>query len=69
MYRAHFISKISDGDMGNSETHVWPDFSLSCKYIDLKIHKDLFNKSEEVGRLLNHIMEYPEKYLEKSDKK
>jgi four helix bundle protein len=32
-YPAHFVSKISDADMENSETQVWLDFSLSCKYI------------------------------------
>ena len=33
-YEAHFIAKISDADMENSETQVWLDFSLSCKYIN-----------------------------------
>ena len=69
LYEAHFISKISDADMENSETQVWLDFSISCKYIDSKLYKDLYNKSEEIGRLLNHMIEYPEKYLKKADKK
>jgi four helix bundle protein len=69
LYEAHFISKISDADMENSETQVWLDFSISCKYIDSKLYKDLFNKSEEVGKLLNHMIVYPEKYLKQSDKK
>ncbi|MDO8550818.1 MAG: four helix bundle protein [Ignavibacteria bacterium] len=47
-YPAHFISKISDADMENSETQVWLDFSLECKYIDSKLYKDLLIKSEEV---------------------
>ena len=33
-YPAHFISKISDADMENTETQVWLDFALACKYID-----------------------------------
>jgi len=68
-YEAHFISKVSDGDMENSETQVWLDFSLKCNYIDLTLHNNLLEKSEEVGKLLNHMIEYPEKYLRKSDKK
>jgi hypothetical protein len=29
------------------------------------IYKDLFTRSEEVGRMLNHMVENPEKYLRK----
>ncbi len=32
-YKAHFISKLSDSDMENSETNGWLKFSLACKYI------------------------------------
>jgi len=68
MYEAHFISKISDADMENSETQVWLDFALECKYILKEEHKEFLNKSEEVGKMLYHMIEYPEKYLRKSDK-
>ena len=61
-YRAHFVSKISDADMENSETQVWLEFSLKSKYISGEIFSDLINRSKEIGRLLNHMMEYPEKY-------
>ena len=33
-YKAHFVSKSSDGDMENTETRVWLDFAYSCGYID-----------------------------------
>lgn len=61
-YEAHFVSKISDADMENSETQVWLDFALACKYITEDIFANLTEKSEEVGRLLNYMMENPEKY-------
>ena len=67
-YEAHFISKTSDSDMENSETQVWLDFAFSCKYIEKSIHQSLMKKSEEVGRLLNHMIEFPEKYLKSADK-
>lgn len=65
-YPAHFVSKTSDSDMENSETQVWLDFALACEYISESIHKSFIEKSEEVGRLLNHMMENPEKYSRKS---
>ena len=64
-YEAHFISKISDADMENSETQVWLNFALACEYISQEINDDLTNKSEEIGRMLNHMIEHPEKYRRK----
>jgi four helix bundle protein len=67
-YEAHFVSKTSDADMENSETQVWLEFSLKCGYIEVKLYHALLTDSEEVGKLLNHMIEYPEKYLKTSDK-
>lgn len=65
-YEAHFVSKVSDADMENSETQVWLDFSHECKYISKETHDNLIARSEEVGRLLNHMIANPEKYRSKS---
>ncbi len=65
-YKAHFLSKVSDADMENSETQVWLDFSHECNYISKETHDNLIVRSEEVGRLLNHMMANPEKYRSKS---
>jgi four helix bundle protein len=62
LYPAHFVTKISDADMENSETQVWLDFAIACEYITRDVYCDLTNKSEEVGRMLNHMIENPEKY-------
>jgi len=62
-YEAHFISKTSDAHMENSETQVWLDFAFSCEYINHSTFKEFLNKSEEIGKLLYHMIEFPEKYL------
>jgi four helix bundle protein len=62
MYEAHFISKTSDADMENSETQVWLDFALACEYITKEIYNNNLEKSQEIGRLLNHMIQQPEKY-------
>lgn len=61
-YPAHFISKLSDSDMENTETQVWLDFSLSCEYISGEVHQQLTEKSEEVGKLLSYMTQNPEKF-------
>jgi four helix bundle protein len=62
-YEAYFVSKSSDADMENSETQVWLNFARSCEYIVDEELEDLTTRSEEVGRLLHHMIENPEKYL------
>lgn len=62
IYNAHFTSKASDADMENSETQVWLDFSLECEYITKTIYDEFTLRSEEIGRLINHMVENPEKY-------
>ena len=61
-YPTHFIAKISDADMENSETQVWLDFSLSCKYINKQVYLEYKVRSEEIGKMLNHMIENPDKY-------
>lgn len=65
-YPKHFSSKMSDSDMENTETQVSLDFAFECKYISQEKYNDLIEKSEEVGRLLNHMIENPEKYIPRS---
>lgn len=65
-YPKHFSSKMSDSDMENTETQVSLDFALNCGYISEKEYETLLEKSEEVGRLLHHMVENPEKYMPRS---
>ena len=61
-YPKHFSSKMSDSDMENTETQVSLDFAVTCKYISEEEYQELLSGSEEVGRMLNHMVENPEKY-------
>jgi len=61
-YPTHFISKLTDCDAENSETNVWIDFAFACQYINEETKVLLTGKSEEVGKLLYHMINNPEKY-------
>ncbi len=61
-YPRHFSSKMSDADMENTETQVSLEFAENCKYISKEEYKGLLELSEEIGRMLNHMVENPEKY-------
>jgi len=61
-YEKHFKSKISDADSENSETQLWLDFAVACEYISEEKKLDSQSKSEEVGKLLNYMMNNPDKF-------
>jgi four helix bundle protein len=61
-YESHFVSKVSDADMENTETQIWLDFALEFNYITKEQHQNMVNNSEEIGRLLNHMILNPAKY-------
>lgn len=65
-YPKYFVNKISDADMENTETQISLDFAESCGYITSEVNSELQTKSEEVGRMLNHMIQRPEKYRKKS---
>jgi len=66
LYPKHFVSKMSDADMENSETQISMDFALSCGYITKEENMEVRTRSEEFGKMLNHMIENPERYQRKS---
>lgn len=63
IYPAHFTAKCTDADMENTETLVWLHFALECGYISNEEFTYLDAATEEVGRLIGHMLENPEKYI------
>jgi four helix bundle protein len=61
-YPNHFISKLTDADMENSETQGWLEFSLACGYIDKETHEKLLSLSGEIGKILQYMMDNPENF-------
>ena len=62
IYPAHFVAKVSDSDMENSETSGWLDFAEACKYISNEQVKNFIEQNAEVGKLLYHMINNPDKY-------
>ncbi|MDP5061088.1 MAG: four helix bundle protein [Maribacter sp.] len=61
-YPKHFISKLTDSDAENSETQTWLEFVFKCGYIDQITFSDFIKDSEEVGKLLNYMINNPSKF-------
>lgn len=66
-YPKHFISKLTDADSENSETSTWIDFAFECKYISEEDKNKLNEEVTQVGRLINYMINNPEKFGVKED--
>jgi four helix bundle protein len=68
-YQGYFVNKSSNADAENSETIVWLEFALACNYVSQETFNELEQDAEEVGRMLNSMIEHSEKFLPKEKTK
>lgn len=59
----HFTSKLTDSDGECAETETSLDFAKDCKYFTETLRDGLYNKYEEVGRMLGSMANNPDKFL------
>ncbi len=55
-YPAHFISKLTDSDGEQQETQHWLDTSLDCGYVDIATHKELVDRCQSIGKMINSMI-------------
>ncbi len=67
-YPRYFVNKLSDADSENGETVVWTEFANGCKYITAEKGTEIEKLSEEIGRMLNSMIQNPEKFLPRRNK-
>ena len=61
-YPAHFVSKLTDADAEATETAIWLDFSLACRYLNPELYKNVAASYEEIGKMLGSMVRSPEKF-------
>ena len=55
-YEKHFVSKLTDADGEQQETQHWVDEASDCGYIDEATRTALLGILDEVGRMLQSMM-------------
>lgn len=65
-YPKYFAIKMTDADGECTETIIWLDLSLACKYIVSLDHQRLTDTYQEIGKMLFSMAENPEKFIPKS---
>ena len=56
-YEKHFVSKLTDADAEQMETQHWIGEALDCGYISPADATQVNSALEEIGRMLNSMME------------
>ena len=64
-YEKYFISKLTDADGEQQETHLWIETSLDCAYISNDIANSLLNQYASVGKMLNSMINKSESFCGK----
>jgi four helix bundle protein len=61
-YPAHFVSKLSDSEGEASETQVWLDLAVRCKYISVTEAAELDQTYDGILGKLVRMIEHPEQW-------
>ena len=56
------MSKLIDSAGEASETEFWVDMSKDLGYLKSEIHRDLLNRCQEIGKMLNSMINQPDKF-------
>ncbi|MDX2239436.1 MAG: four helix bundle protein [Leptolyngbyaceae cyanobacterium bins.302] len=55
-YQAAFIAKLTDCQAEATETQIWLEFAVSCRYLDVEIGKKLSGRYDQIlGQLVNMV--------------
>ena len=65
-YPKSFVSKLLDSLAEESETEVWIDMSFDINYIDKDLHDSLIERYQEIAKMLNSMINNPEKFCKNS---
>ena len=65
-YERHFVSKLTDADGEQMETQHWVRTAFSCGYLERAAASVLMDELEQVGRLLQGMMDKAESFCSNS---
>ena len=61
-YEPHFISKITDADAENAETHTWLIIAMDCGYLSNEMSKLSLDFNVQISKLLYYMKHNPQKF-------
>ena len=67
-YEKHFVSKLTDADSEQLETQHWLETAFDCGYINEDQRDSLCNDLQEIGRMLNSMIEKAASFCESTQR-
>jgi four helix bundle protein len=68
LYKAHFVSKLTDSDGEQYETQHWLEIAFDCGYIDRVQRDTLVSKCADIGKMLNGMISKAKYFCQSSVK-
>ena len=62
-YKDYFVSKLNDCETENTETEVWRDFAMDCKYLKEEEYNRLTSLNNETGKSIWYMINNPDKFM------
>jgi len=62
-YSAAFVSKLSDAETEATETQVWVQFAVACKYLSSDVGEEIRQGYDHVIGKLVKMMTHPEEWV------
>jgi four helix bundle protein len=67
-YSAAFVSKLSDAETEATETQVWMQFAVACKYLSSEVGDEIRQGYDHVIGKLVKMINHPEDWVLRSRK-
>ena len=62
VYKAHFISKLTDSEAEAAETQTWIQFTVECKYLNREDALELHKEYEAIISMLVSMRNHPDNW-------
>ena len=66
-YENHFVSKLTDADSEQLETQHWIEISEECSYITIEKSKNLLQKCESIGKMIQSMIDKSSIFCKKNE--
>jgi four helix bundle protein len=67
-YSAAFVNKLNEALGESMETQAWLDHSVDCGYVNAEKHKEMDDRWQHIGAMLNRMIERAETFCPPSTK-
>jgi len=61
-YVKYYQTTLIDANSANGQTQTWLELAANCNYIDAEALVAMQDRCAAVGKMIQHMMDYPERF-------